>query len=144
MKILDVKTEDRRLGDFGEGEAVKHLKRSGYKILERNYVAFDHEVDIIAEFNDAIAFIEVKTRTAGFTNPREPRPASAVTPKKQRAIISAAKVYIAFHPPKKHIRFDIIEVYANQNGRGGWTLHDIKHLKGAFDNNTAHPTPYKR
>lgn len=144
MKILDVKTEDRRLGDFGEGEAVKLLRRSGYRILERNYVAFDHEVDIIAECADAIAFIEVKARTADYKNPREPRPASAVTPKKQRAIISAAKVYIAFHPPKKHIRFDIIEVYANKCEGGGWALREIKHLKGAFDNNTAHPTPYKR
>lgn len=144
MKILDIKTEDRRLGDFGESEAVKHLKKNGYRILERNYVAFDHEVDIIAESSDVIAFIEVKTRTFGYINPREPRPASAVTPKKQRAIIAAAKVYIAFHPPKKHIRFDIIEVYADPDGRGGFTTHEIKHLKGAFNNNTAHPTPYKR
>ena len=144
MKILKVNTEDRRLGDFGENEAVRLLKRSGYKILERNYVAFDHEIDIIAECSDAIAFIEVKTRTRGNINPREPRPASAVTPKKQRAIISAAKVYIAFHPPKKHIRFDIIEVYVDKNEIGVMTLNEIKHLKGAFDNNTAHPTPYKR
>lgn len=141
MRILDVKTEDRRLGDFGEGEAVRLLKRSGYRVLERNYVAFDHEIDIIAESVDAIAFIEVKTRTAGYTNPREPRPASAVTPKKQRAIISAAKVYIAFHPPKKHIRFDIIEVYADPDGKGGWTLHEIKHLKSAFNGDTARPSP---
>lgn len=144
MRILDVKTEDRRLGDFGEGEAVRLLKRSGYRVLERNYVAFDHEIDIIAESVDAIAFVEVKTRTRGYTNPREPRPASAVTPKKQRAIIAAAKVYIAFHPPKKHIRFDIIEVYANPDGKGSWTLHEIKHLKGAFNGDTAHPAPKRR
>lgn len=139
MKILEVKTEDRALGTYGEGEAVKFLKKNGYKILERNYVACGHEVDIIAECGDAIAFIEVKTRSASTPRRWEARPAAAVTPKKQQSIIMAASAYIGYHRPKKHARLDIIEVYVTGEV-GAWQTADIKHLPAAFDRNTA----YKR
>ena len=139
MEILKVDTEKRRLGDFGEAEAAKFLRKNGYRILERNYVAMEHEVDIIAEDKYAVAFVEVKTRRLDRLSPMEPRPASSVTREKQRSIIAAAKCYIAYHPPTKHVRLDIIEVYVSEEG-GKLKVAEIKHLKGAFDSNTA----YKR
>ncbi len=139
MKILEVKTEDRALGTYGEGEAVKLLRRLGYKILERNFVISDHEIDIIAENKEVLAFIEVKTRSIAKKSPWEARPASAVTPKKQRSIIAAASAYAAYRASGKHIRLDIIEVYVSGE-HGMWQTVDIKHLPGAFDKTTA----YKR
>lgn len=137
MDILKINTTKRALGDFGEDKAIKLLRRTGYRILERNYVANEHEVDIIAEDRDTIAFIEVKTRDIDKLDPREARPAAAVTPKKQRSIIAAVKAYIAYHIPKKHVRLDIIEVYTKaENGKT--KLVEIKHLKGAFDQNSAY------
>ncbi len=142
MKILEIKTELRELGSFGEEAAASFLRKSGYKILERGFVAFGHEIDIIAQDKTVTAFVEVKTRTVGYSDPREPRPASAVTQKKQRGIISAAKAYAAMARDGKRMRFDIIEVYAEKDERGRWSAKEIKHLKGAFDRNTATP-PYK-
>ena len=136
MEILKIKTENRTLGNFGEDEAAKFLRKNGYRILERNYVAGEHEVDIIAEDKFAVAFVEVKTRRVDRQNPREPRPASSVTREKQRSIIAATKCYIAYHPPKKHVRLDIVEVYVEMVGEKP-TVKEIKHLKGAFDTNTA-------
>ncbi len=137
MKILEIKTADRELGNYGEGEAVKFLKKNGYRILERNFVAGGHEIDIIAECSDTIAFIEVKTRHSSSTRTWEPRPASAVTKKKQQSIIIATCAYIGYHRTKKHIRLDIIEVYVTGDA-GKWQTKEIKHLPAAFDRNTAY------
>ena len=143
MEILKIDTEQRKLGDLGEREAAKFLKKKGYKILEKNYVMLEHEIDIIAECESAVVFVEVKTRTTASISEKEPRPASAVTPKKQRSIISAAKGYLATHRPDKHVRFDIIEVYVDKDERGRRTLK-LKHLENAFNKNTAYKPKFAR
>ena len=143
MEILKVDTEQRRLGDFGERAAARMLKKAGYKILERNFTTDDAEIDVIAEKDGITAFVEVKTRCVsdGATG-IEPRPASAVTPKKQRALIGAAKVYLAFNRGTR-ARLDVVEVYALRRG-AGWRVHEIKHLVGAFDKNSASKRPWER
>lgn len=135
MKILEILTEKRQIGTIGEIAAAKHLKKSRYKILRKNYVALGHEIDIIAEDKDAVVFVEVKTRTIGKQNDDEPRPASAVTPEKQRKIISTAKFFLGSRPPSKKIRFDIIEVYLDETK----TVQSLCHIESAFNYNTAHP-----
>ncbi len=137
MKILQVDTEKRRLGTFGEKAAARFLKKNGYRIKHKNYCPQGHEIDIVAENKEYIIFVEVKTRTIGRENQREPRPSSSVTPEKQRSVISAAKHYLAFHPNDKKKRMDVIEVYANSiNGK--YTVAEIKHLTSAFNLNTAY------
>lgn len=49
------------LGKQGEDISVKHLVKQGYKILERNYRKNWGEIDVIAEKNKVIHFIEVKS-----------------------------------------------------------------------------------
>ena len=136
MKILELKTVRRLLGNYGERAACRYLKRHGYRIEKRNFVGDSHEIDIIASNKEYVVFVEVKTRTLGKENPNEPRPASSVTPEKQRAIISASKIYSAFNPTNKKKRFDIIEVYINQNSKRK-RVAEIKHLQSAFNANTA-------
>ena len=133
MKILEVLTRRRKIGNIGEKLAARALKKEGYKILERNYVAFDSEIDIICENKTTIAFVEVKTRTIGYDNPREPRPASAVTPDKQRKIIGAANYYLGAREHGKHASLDIVEVYLNADGKPD----RIVHIENAFNRNTA-------
>lgn len=137
MKILELLTRQRKIGNFGEKSAAEYLKKQGYRIRERNYVAFDHEVDLICERSDVLAFIEVKTRTEGRRDPREPRPASAVTPQKQRAILSVARAYLATHPADRHVRFDVVEVYL-VGGAPTPTVARICHIPGAFTADTAY------
>lgn len=136
MHILKIKTKKRLLGDFGEKAARRHLKRTGHKIIRKNFVADSHEIDIIAEDKETQIFVEVKTRTLGKEHPNEPRPASSVDSKKQRSIIKAARFYTAYNPTPKKKRFDIIEVYVNQNN-DKYSVAEIKHLKGTFNLNTA-------
>lgn len=137
MKILKIKTPKRELGTLGEKMAKRYLRKNGYKIRKMNFVADGHEIDIIAEDRETLIFVEVKTRTIGHENPNEPRPASSVDGQKQRGIIKAARFYSAYNPINKKKRFDIIEVYVNQNN-GKYTLAEIKHLKNTFNLNTAY------
>lgn len=137
MEILKIKTKKALLGRYGEKMARRYLRRHGYKIVKKNFVADSHEIDIIAENKDTLAFVEVKTRTVGYENPNEPRPSSSVDGKKQRGIIKAARFYAAYNPTDKKKRFDIIEVYVNQDN-GKYSLAEIKHLVNTFNMNTAY------
>ena len=137
MNILKIKTPKRQLGSYGERMARRYLRRHGYRILKKNFVADSHEIDIIAASRDTVAFVEVKTRSVGHENPNEPRPASSVDAQKQRGIIKAARFYTAYNPSDKKKRFDIIEVYVN-NKNGRYSVADIKHLVNTFTLNTAY------
>ena len=134
MRILELLTRQRITGNLGEDIAARFLRKNKYKIIERNYVALGNEVDIIAEGDGHLIFVEVKTRTLGHESPNEPRPASAVNSEKQRAIIKVAECYCAFLPEKPRIRFDIIEVYINERK----SPERIEHLIGAFTKDTAY------
>lgn len=133
MNILKVLTSRRATGNTGEVAAAKFLRKHGYKILERNYAELGAEIDIIARNREYYVFVEVKTRTLGHTSPKEPRPASAVTPEKQKKIITTAKWYLGTAPKGRKIRFDVIEVYVNEKNE----VQRIMHLENAFNYNTS-------
>jgi putative endonuclease len=133
MNILKILTPARIKGNIGERTAAKYLRKKKYKILSRNYVAKNKEIDIIAENKQTVIFVEVKTRTENVSVKGEPRPASAVTPDKQRDIITVAKYYIAAQKINKRIRFDVIEVLLNENKKA----LKINHLENTFNLNSA-------
>lgn len=150
MNILKVLTERRKTGNFGERQAVRFLRRRGYKILRRNYVAFNNEIDIIAKNKDTIAFVEVKTRSVCTDNGFESRPSASVTPEKQGKIIKTAKHFLALAKYDKRLsdlraRLDVIEVYI-ENSNGKRRVKEIIHMEGAFrENNELHKhTKFKR
>ena len=136
MKILELLTKSRQTGNIGERAAEKFLKKSGYKIRKRNFVAFSHEIDLIAEDGTTVAFVEVKARTIGHESKMEPRPASKVTPEKQRAIITAARAYAPYVAHGMRLRFDVIEVFIDEKTK---KAVKINHIKAAFNHNTAFP-----
>lgn len=141
MKILNVLTQNRIIGNLGERRAVWFLRRKGYKILERNYVALGAEIDIIATKGDTTAFIEVKTRNIKHLGQEISRPAASVTPEKQRKIIKAAGYYASHNRLKTRLRLDVIEVYT-EDRRNGVKIKEIKHLESAFNKNTAYDAQY--
>src|ERR1700747_1135924 len=72
-----------RRGAHGEKLACRYLKRSGYKILFRNFRGRSGgEIDVVCRDNDTLVFVEVKTRG------REDfgRPFEAVDREKQKRI----------------------------------------------------------
>lgn len=115
---MAIKGEKRRLGFFGESKAVKYLKKCGYKILKRNFKCPFGEVDIIAEKDGTVAFVEVKTRTSDtFGAPNE-----AVGYGRQKRYKNCARFYFAHKTPDCTVRFDIIEV----------TKEGVNHIENAF------------
>ncbi len=110
------------LGKKGELLAIKYLIDNAYMILEKNWVTGKKEIDIIAEDEEFIIFIEVKTRMSDFqVHPRE-----AVSVPKQRNIIYAAHTYLQRKNIEKEARFDIITVVVDGTG------HELEHIKDAF------------
>jgi len=126
MHILKVKTQNRQIGDLGESLAEKYLKSRGYKIIKKNYVYENTEIDIIASTADTVAFVEVKTRS--FKENEDITPSRAVTREKQRKIIKAARHYAAFYAKDKILRLDVIEVTVD-----GKKQKEINHIKNAFN-----------
>lgn len=78
------------LGNRGEMLAWGYLARSGFKILEKNYRTKIGEIDVVAEKNKRIYFIEVKTRSTAAKG----LPEEAVTIPKQRQITRLASSYL--------------------------------------------------
>lgn len=113
-----------KLGLNGEKLACRHLKKAGYTIIERNYKVKLGEIDIIAEHEDDLVFIEVKTRSSC----KFGHPAEAVNQRKQQQIIKVAQEYMAsmefFERPA---RFDVVAVVASGNEK-----FDIEIIRDAF------------
>ncbi len=113
-----------QVGITGEKIARKYLAKKGYKILENNFRVSFGEIDIIAEKNNCICFIEVKSRNSNkFGIPEE-----SITSYKKNKIIKVAKSYIKNKRiEKKLFRFDIITLrFCNH------LSVEIRHIENAF------------
>jgi putative endonuclease len=103
----------QQFGRQGEELAVAHLRKKGYKLIERNYRTRAGEIDIIAKHKGRIVFIEVKTRRTG----RYGDPKAAVTLKKQRKISMVALAYLKkYHTLQTPARFDVVTVRSTDAG----------------------------
>lgn len=118
MKKSAAENENKKLGERGEKEACRYLKKSGWKILERNFKNPFGEVDIIAERKGVIAFVEVKTRLSDIFG----LPSEAVNADRKRRYVKAAEFYFTNRPVDCVLRFDIIEIFRGQ----------INHMENAF------------
>ncbi len=121
----------RGRGDIGEDTVARYLEDHKCEILSRNFLSRGGgEIDIIAENEARILFVEVKSRAVSANAASFGRPASAVTWEKQRRILSAAKAYLRAHPTDKAIRFDVAEVFFTKGTPP--VVLDINYIKGAF------------
>ena len=91
------------VGRFGEEKAVSYLESLNYKIITRNFLCKQGEIDVIAKDGNEIVFCEVKTRNSlEFGKP-----------------VEAVNVFKKIHKnnlQNSFIRFDVIEVYL-KNGK---------------------------
>ena len=112
---------NRQVGFNNEHEAVLFLQNSGYKIRETNFYCKAGEIDIIAEDDGYLCFIEVKFRESdanGF-------PEEAVDMRKARRITRSAIFYMTRHgiPEDYPCRFDVVAILGK----------DITVIKNAFE-----------
>lgn len=100
-----------RIGNVGEIFAAEMLKIKGYEILIMNYRNKLGEIDIIAQKNMVLTFVEVKTRQSikmGY-------PCEAVNHEKRRKIKKTALAFICENKIKyQEIEFQVIEIFVNQ------------------------------
>ena len=96
--------QHNELGKKGEEEAARYLKSKDYRIICRNWNFHGYEIDIIAENEEFIVFVEVKTRTsAQWGNPED-----FVGKSRMRRMVDAADHYLIENDIDKPSRFDII------------------------------------
>lgn len=115
----------KTIGDFGEDAATEYLENEDYEILERNFRVKAGEIDIIAEKDDTIVFVEVKTRADNhFGSPSE-----YVTARKMRCVKKAAACYT--DTVNNAVRFDIIEVFYTGD-KENMTVTQVNHIENAF------------
>ncbi|HEX9367365.1 MAG TPA: YraN family protein [Vicinamibacterales bacterium] len=97
----------QELGKSGEDLAVRELTARGYAILDRRYRTRHGEIDIIAEHDGTIVFVEVRARaTAEFG-----RAAETVTDQKKRKVTAMAVDYLARHRlTNRACRFDVVAI----------------------------------
>ena len=96
---------NQKIGAWGESVATGYLKEQGYNILARNHRTPYGEIDIVAEKEGFISFIEVKTRTSNSLGP----PEISVTKRKQEHMLLAAEYY-AQEKEIDHWQIDVIAV----------------------------------
>lgn len=103
-------TSTRSLGQYGEDLACKYLQAQGYQILARGFRFRRYgEIDIVANKDGVLSFIEVKTRSSQ----RYGKPAESVTLAKQRKIYRVAQYYLQCAGLMSRIpmlSFDVVEV----------------------------------
>lgn len=118
------KPHRQRLGQWGEKVAATHLEANGYRILERNWRCALGEIDIVAQENDVLVFVEVKTRQSKqFGSPEE-----SITPRKAQRLIDLGVQYCADHDlDDVEWRIDLIAIEIDSNGM----LERCEHIPGA-------------
>jgi putative endonuclease len=95
------------IGREGEKQAQTFLLESGYRILFTNWRAGKAEIDIVAEKDAMLVFVEVKTRTSlAFGGPLE-----ALSQAQQKRLAFAATVFMEEMDFEGEIRFDLITIY---------------------------------
>ena len=114
--------EHNELGKFGEELAVEFLQKNGYDILETNWTFQKAEIDIIAQKDNTVAVVEVKTRSSiAFGLPQD-----FVKPKKIQLLVKAVDAFVNERNLDVEVRFDIIAIH--KEGKS----FVIEHLIDAF------------
>lgn len=99
------------LGKKAEEAAAVYLLEQGYRIIERNFRCSLGEMDIIAEDNDVLVFVEVRSRQSSFFG----LPQETVAWVKQQKLRRLASYYLKIKQAgERKCRFDVIGVLFNQ------------------------------
>ena len=108
-------------GDWGEALVEKYLSERGCRIVEREWRCRFGEIDLVAEKDGVLLFVEVKLRT----NLQYGAPREYVTVKKQEKLRAAALLYLSERELDVPARFDGGGLHrcAPQRGQNAHRLH---------------------
>lgn len=129
--LISVVSENKKIGDLGEDLACRFLVKHGFLIKDRNYQKKWSEIDIIAEKNKKIHFIEVKSVSYDTNKTKEAdkyHPSENMHPKKQKSFSKIIETYISSNKMiEKNARWqiDVIFVCIDKDKK----IAKIKYLK---------------
>lgn len=106
------------------------LVDAGLKVLDRNWRHGHLELDIVCQAEEAIVFVEVKTRTST----RWGGPLGALSSTKKDRLLKAARFWLSEHHAwNRPCRFDVVCIVYGK-------LQDslsVEHIPNAFDSSQA-------
>lgn len=111
-------------GVWGEVFAARYMRDHGYDPVTANFRSREGEIDIIARKDGFMCFTEVKARSKNAIS----QPKEAVDTAKQQNIIAAAKLFAKAYPHYEQDRFDVCEVYLDENMQPA----QINYIENAF------------
>ena len=113
----------KQIGSKGEELAREFLLTNNYQIIETNFHSPYGEIDIIAEDNGTLVFIEVKTRSSDLDSAL-----NSISISKRRKISKTASLFLSANRPLEDMftRFDVIVIINSK------THTSLKHIKEAF------------
>ena len=118
------------IGETGERIASSYIRRSGYRIIVKNFKTRIGEIDIIACKQRTLIFIEVKCRRSK----RFGAPFESVTREKTKKIRKIAQQYISLNQQElknyKELkcRFDVISIMLGADDK----VCELIHMEDAF------------
>lgn len=117
------KAEAKEWGRQAEKIVREWLIAKGYTVRDWNWrpTTSKSEIDIIAQKDDTLAFVEVKARTD-----QDLDPADAMTPEKIRKVVRGANAYLQKEPYEYFYRFDVATVTGNPDN------YTLDYLEDAF------------
>jgi putative endonuclease len=125
----------RTVGRLGEDLAAEHLIRLGFTTLARNVRTRFGEIDLIVFDGRVLAFVEVKTRRAGFGGEAirpEQEPLPWLRPRQRARLRRLARAWLGDErherPRARTIRFDAVGVIVDERGR----LLRLDHVEAAW------------
>lgn len=111
----------RRFGNAAEVVAARFLEGKGYKILAHQFRTRFGEIDLVAEKDDELVFVEVKARK----NLNYGYPEAAVDDRKMRKLAAAADIYMEQQKKDDCLyRFDVLAMLLKEDGG-----FEIEHLE---------------
>jgi putative endonuclease len=114
MRSSFVSTANQKTGQRGEELAADHLRHNGYVIITTNWHCKVGEIDIVANKDDVLVFVEVRTRHAATTESA----LESITPSKRQKMINSAYTYVNANdlPSETFWRIDVIAVALDRSG----------------------------
>jgi putative endonuclease len=116
----------KQKGAAAEEAAVYYLSSQGYTIVERNWRCRSGEIDIIAEYERWLIFVEVRSRSGVL---RQGTPEESVDARKRNQVRHTAEVYLHRKGQgDRLVSFDVISVLLNED----LTIASMAHIREAF------------
>lgn len=107
-------TEKQSTGKRGEQIAAEYLQAQGYTINARNWHCTHGEIDIVAQCEGVLCFVEVRTRHAQSNEAAF----ASITARKRERMVKSAYAYLDAHdqPQQTRWRIDMIAVALRSDG----------------------------